>query len=703
MGSCYFNPDEVRTNLKPPPVVITGFMSNYPSQKKTDHSTNIFGKNICQTDSIHLKYIQNSFTIKYAALNYTSSHHNQYKYKLEGLDHDWRYVGNLPQATYTNLAGGKYMFQIMAANNDGLWNDKARTLFIIIDPPPWKTWWAVMIYILTTLGIIIAIYLYNIRKIELQHQLELKTRESENLRELDHAKSQFFANISHEFRTPLTLIMDPANQILQDPGISVKQEHLLTLILKNARRLLFLINQILDLAKLRNSKLVLKAEEVDLIPYLKPIIHAFSSRAEALSISFRILLPDHQIVIWIDKEKIEQALINLLSNAFKFCTKGEIRVEVREETNRVIIKVEDTGIGIPADEAEKIFDNYYQVERPYNENISGTGIGLYLVKEYVNLHKGSIELQSRENEGSTFAISLLKGKAHLKPEEIIAGPVSSGSGFEATERNHSTIKNGTSPHHEAYENMPTLLLVEDNPEMREYIVTSLSDQYKMIGAVNGSEGFEKTLEYYPDIVISDVMMPFMDGYTYCEKVKADIRTSHIPLILLTARDTDEDRIKGLTLGADDYMIKPFHLEELKLRIKYHLEQREKIRAKFLRDFKFKSEDEFIQNLKDEFLRKVISNIESHFKDDQFGVEKLSNLMGMSRKHLHHKIKILTQQTPNELIRNFRLRKAAYLLSENAGSVTAISYEVGFNNPSYFSKCFAEFHGKYPSEYKQVKD
>ena len=467
--------------------------------------------------------------------------------------------------------------------------------------------------------------------------------------------------------------------------------------------MLFLINQILDLAKLRNSKLVLKAEEVDLIPFLKPIIHSFSSRAEALSISFRILLPDHQIVIWIDKEKIEQALINLLSNAFKFCTKGEIMVEVREETNRVIIKVEDTGIGIPSDEAEKIFDNYYQVERPYNENVSGTGIGLYLVKEYVNLHKGSIELQSRENEGSTFAISLLKGMAHLKPEEILESPVSSGSGFEAPERNHSTIKNGTSPHHEAYENIPTLLLVEDNPEMREYIVTSLSDQYKMIVAVNGSEGFEKTLEYYPDIVISDVMMPFMDGYTYCEKVKADIRTSHIPVILLTARDTDNDRIRGLTLGADDYMIKPFHLEELKLRIKYHLEQREKIRAKFLRDFKFKSEDEFIQNLKDEFLRKVMSNIEAHFKDDQFGVEKLSKLMGMSRKHLHHKIKILTRQTPNELIRNFRLRKAAYLLSENSGSITAISYEVGFSNPSYFSKCFVEFHGQYPSEYKQTKD
>jgi DNA-binding response OmpR family regulator len=225
----------------------------------------------------------------------------------------------------------------------------------------------------------------------------------------------------------------------------------------------------------------------------------------------------------------------------------------------------------------------------------------------------------------------------------------------------------------------------------------------MIGAVNGSEGFEKTLEYYPDIVISDVMMPLMDGFTFCEKIKADLRTSHIPVILLTARDTDQDRIKGLTLGADDYLIKPFHLEELKLRIKYHLEQRAKIRAKFIRDFKFKSEDEFIQNLEDQFLRKVISNIEVHFKDDQFGVEKLSKLMGMSRKHLHHKIKVLTQQTPNELIRNFRLRKAAYLISENAGTVTEISYEVGFNNPSYFSKCFAEFHGKYPSEYNRIKD
>jgi signal transduction histidine kinase/ligand-binding sensor domain-containing protein/AraC-like DNA-binding protein len=702
-GIVQFNPYRVRTNLEKPPLVFTDFIINNRSKKRSKNKVHILGKNINYIENIHLKHNQNSFTIKYAALNFTSVHHNQYKYKLEGLDNDWQYAGNLSQATYTNLDGGNYIFYLMGSNNDGVWNEKARTLLISVEQPAWKTWWAIFTYVIMIIGIVTTIYYYNIRRMKLKNQLVIKTKESEGLQEIDKAKTHFFTNISHEFRTPLTLIIDPANQLLQDKQLGVKHERLINLIIKNAKRLLSLINQILDLAKLRGSKLLLRVEEVDFIDFIKPILNAFTSRAEALSIGYKIILPNKNIKLWIDKEKIEQTLINLLSNAFKFCQQGEIKVEVLEEKGKIIIIVEDTGIGIPASQIDKIFDNYFQADNPYTKDMAGTGIGLYLVKEYTNLHHGTIEVQSEENKGTIFTLSLLKGNEHLRPDQIIKEPTIPELEIIRDSGRKSVLEKETIDHTEIHEQKPTVLLIEDNPEMTKYISENLSDKYRIISATNGSEGFDKTLEHCPDIVISDVIMPLMDGYTYCETLKSNTRTSHIPLIMLTARNLDEDKIKGLTLGADDYLIKPFQLDELKLRIKYFLEQQEKIRKQFVRDFKLKSENEFILTLKDKFVQQVFSNIEKHFHDDQFGVEKLSDLMNMSRKHLHRKIKILTDQSPNELIRNFRLRKAKYLLSENSGTVTQVCYEVGFNNPSYFSKCFNEFFGENPSDFCKIRD
>jgi DNA-binding response OmpR family regulator len=354
------------------------------------------------------------------------------------------------------------------------------------------------------------------------------------------------------------------------------------------------------------------------------------------------------------------------------------------------------GIGIPADQVDRIFGKYYQVENTYTKDMAGTGIGLFLVREFVKLHHGSVEVESKEGTGSTFTVHLLKGRAHF-PSDLVVSE-SSSEKEEITELKENQRDPGKTGAF-LQGTLPTLLLIEDNPEMIQYLKNELSGTYTIHTGMNGEEGVQKTVELIPDLIISDVMMPLMDGYRFCEEVKRDPRTSHIPVILLTARNMHKDRITGLKSGADDYLEKPFHLDELLLRIRYHLDKRKDIQEEFLKKFRINAETEFAISVKDQFLKDVFSRIEEHLSDDQFGVEKLSELMGMSRKHINYKIKSLTDQAPNELIRNFRLRRAAYLLSEKGVSVTEACYSVGFNNISYFSKCFTEFYGNRPSDYR----
>jgi len=695
-GIVYFRPDEVRLNSEVPAMVITGFQLNVKARRDSPEDNHELFARISQQEEIRLKYWQNSFTIKYASLNYTSPQHNQYRYILSGLEDHWNEVGNRSQAIYTDLRGGHYIFQVMGSNNDGLWNKTTISIPVRIDPPPWFSWWAISLYACLVLWAVMFVYLYNVRRIRLQHQFELKSKESESLQEIDRAKSRFFTSISHEFRTPLTLILDPAEQLLKDEDANPRHLRFTNLIIKNAQRLLFLINQILDLAKLNSSQIKLKLEETDLGHFLRPVAQSFRSMAESLGLGFLILMPDQPVWVWIDKARIEQVVINLISNAFKFSTSGEIILEITEEIDTVYIRVKDCGMGIPEDQIEHIFDNFYQVENPSTKDMAGTGVGLYLVKQLVQLHHGLVEVSSELDKGSTFTVCLLKGKDHFLPEQVFSGSQ------PQIRANSPDLETALSAKMSVKETpgifRPKLLILEDNPDMAQYLEEVLSEVYLVIKAKHGEEGFRHALEMNPDVVISDVMMPVMDGYAFCEKMKKDSRTSHIPIILLTAKTMHKDKINGLQLGADDYLQKPFHLDELKLRIRYHIEIREKIQEEFLRNFKINTETELAVSVNDKLLQTVFSHIEEHLHDDQFGVEKLSKLAGMSRKHLNNKIKSLTNQTSNELIRNFRLRKAAFLLSEKGISVSQACYQSGFNNLSYFSKCFADFYGKRPSEY-----
>jgi signal transduction histidine kinase/ligand-binding sensor domain-containing protein/AraC-like DNA-binding protein/AmiR/NasT family two-component response regulator len=696
-GIIYFNPIQIKLNESSPSVVFTDFII-YKSVSD-NHQDYLYSIN--HIDHLHgiirLNYRQNSFTIRFAALNYTSPLYNQYKFKMKGLDDEWHFSGNQSHATFTNLSGGKYIFSVKGSNNDGIWNDDPQELVIVIGHPPWKSPFAYILYVVLLTSALSAIYYHNLRKIRLQHQLTFKEKEAETLRQIDNAKTRFFTNISHEFRTPLTLILDPANRLLNEKDIDPSHKKLLKLILNNAGRLLFLITQILDLAKIKSGKLSLKVEKTDIVKFLNPILHSFSSKAEASNLTYKILIPSNELFIWIDREKIEKTVINLLSNAFKFCPKGTITVEVKEENDQISIKIRDTGIGIARDQIENIFAEYYQAENHLVQSTAGTGIGLALVKEYIDMHHANLKVESEEFSGTTFTIHLRKGKSHFQPFEIIPETIiCPGNNIPG---NFHLNKGNNSIKPDAFQKKPVVLLIEDNVEMKNYIKDALDEKYLLFLADNGLEGFEIILNQHPEVVISDVMMPVMDGFAFCKKAKEDERTSHIPIILLTARNEHEDKIKGLCLGADDYIKKPFKLDELVLRINYHLEISKKIKDKFLRDFKFKTEDEFSKLLKDEFLQKVLNLMEKHFQDDQFGVEKLSELMGMGRKHIYRKIKALTNQNPNELIRNFRLRKAAVLLSESRANVSQVCFEVGFNNLSYFSRCFYEFYGKHPSEWR----
>jgi len=697
MGIVQFSPEEIRLNTEVPQVVLTGFQVNSSKAQNTYGESRNYYQEIRRQGEIHLKYWQNAFTLRFASLNYTSPQHNLYQYRMLGLEEQWNRVGNRSYASYTDLAGGNYIFEVMGSNNDGVWNLEARSFIIHIDPAPSRSWWAFSLYALLLLSLILSIYFYRIRRIRLQYQLEVKTTETESLQEIDQAKSKFFANVSHEFRTPLTLILDPAEQLLREEGLNPRQKEYINLILKNSRQLLSLTNQILDLTKLSTSQIKLRVEEVDLSLFIAPISHAFKSKAEALEMDYTISLPDRPLKLWIDKEKTEQIIVNLLGNAFKFCPPGgKIALRITEETETVSVLIEDSGIGIPADQVDHIFEKYYQVDSPYTRDMAGTGIGLFLVRELVNLHHGHVDVKSEAGKGSTFSVHFLRGHSHFKADQLKGEPGStkkdplrSGEMIPAPKQERNPIPDPQ---------LPSLLIIEDNHEMAQYLTKILSDEYTMHTVMNGVEGFQSTLDINPDLVISDVMMPLMDGYHYCHKVKHDVRTSHIPVILLTAKNMHRDKIAGFESGADDFLQKPFHTDELKLRIRYHLENRKKSQEEFLKKFRINAETDFALSVKEQFLQKIFSLNEAHLSDDQFGVEKLSELMGMSRKHLSHKIKSLTNQTPTELIRNFRLRKAGYLLSEQGVSVSEACYAAGFNSPSYFSKCFADFFGKRPSEY-----
>lgn len=570
-----------------------------------------------------------------------------------------------------------------------------------------------------------------IKNMELQRKAFQERKESEKLQELDKLKTNFFTNISHEFRTPLTLILGQAKQILNQSEQNKFKERI-EIIYQNGKKLKNLTDQVLDLSRIEAGQMKLKAAPYNIIKFIQQIISLFESFAEIKNITLSFYPREQELILYFDREKMDKILSNLLSNALKFTPKGgkvDIEAGIRRHQSSLPHKFEnerkcaeiiisDNGIGISGKELNKIFERFYQAEDSFENEYGGTGIGLSLTKELVELHKGKISAESRPKRGSTFTLWFPLGKEHLLPDEIRDENMIEEDEYFMGESISSELvsKSLVSNNREfAYqkgskkfdpENLtanksdkPLLLVIEDNKDLRKFISDILAKYYSITEAVNGKEGLDKSFKKIPDIIISDIMMPEIDGIQLCKELKSDPRTSHIPLILLTAKSTTSDKLEGLEIGADDYITKPFDELELKVRIRNLLEQRQRIHSHFQKNGFIINEAD-ITSLDQKFLRTTLEIIEAHLSDSEFSVKILADNLAVSRSLLHKKLISLVGESPTDLIKRLRINKAAKLIEQKWGNVSEIAFEVGFSNPSYFARCFQKQFGFNPSEYHQ---
>jgi len=696
-GFIMFHPDSIKDDPVPPQVVISNVsLFNRPGEKLIGDGF------ISELDEVELSYDQNDLRFDYVGLHFSESEKNQYKYMLENFDDDWVDAGTQRNATYTNLDAGEYIFRVTASNSDGVWNKEGASIKIIIPPPFWATWWAYSLYVLFGLGLLYSVRRYELNRTLLKSQHKLDEVRLQEREETDKMKSRFFANISHEFRTPLTLMLGPAKDVIE----KTKEPHTkknVGIIKRNAGRLYGLVNQLLDLSKLEAGKMTLETREQNIIPLLKGLVLSFTSMAERKKITLRFNTIEENLNVYIDKEKVEKIIINLLSNAFKFTPEGGcIDFTVEKMIKEAEIRITDNGIGIPKDRIDKIFDRFFQVDGSQTRESEGTGIGLALTKELVELHKGKIKVESKEGEGTTLTVQIPLGKEHLRPEEICEAEKEG----QEEKQNELNFTEDIIPEPESRKektdidllidtDKPLLLITEDNSDVRKYIIGHLEDDYRIQEAVDGEDGLEQALNHIPDLIISDVMMPKMDGFKLCNKLKTDEKTSHIPIIMLTAKATSEDKIEGYETGADDYIMKPFDATELKARIKNLIEIRKKLQEKFSsEDFAIPKE---LSSIDERFLNKVLKVINEHISEEDFSIELLSKESAMSKEQIYKKLKALTGKSPSLFLRSIRLVRAKKMIKENKSTISEISYLVGFSSPAYFTKCFKEEFGNSPSD------
>jgi signal transduction histidine kinase/DNA-binding response OmpR family regulator/predicted GH43/DUF377 family glycosyl hydrolase len=598
----------------------------------------------------------------------------------------------------------------IASMGEPFWYDSF-TLRIV--PPWWKTQWALGVFALLLALTLFAVYRFQLSRIRLKSELKMKSFEAEKLRELDETKSRFFANISHEFRTPLTLIEGPLKQLKSDGSVQNAQVQY-DMMLRNTERLERLVNQLLDLSRIDAGQLKLHAQCVDICQIIRGIAAAFESLAAHKGINYTVRVSRDRAMGWIDQDAVEKIVGNLLSNAFKFTPTGgtvEVRVDLTPHSSPspksgeggkggevIRVVVTDSGIGIPTDQVDKVFDRFYQVDSSRTREHTGSGIGLSLTKELVELHHGEITVQSEVGCGSVFSVVLPLGKEQWKPDEILESKQKeplTASGQLPSEDNPPIST--ASALDEAGNHRPLLLIVEDNTDMRVYIRGHLGAEYRVLEAANGTIGLEEAIESVPDLVISDVMMPKMDGYELCRALKNDERTSHIPIILLTAKAATENKLEGLETGADDYLLKPFEPKELQVRIKNLIDIRRRLRERFKVSVPLKPGEIAVTSMDDAFLKKVMAAVEQHMGQEQFHTDELAREVGLSRVQLHRKLTALTSQSPGEFVRYLRLHRAMDLLTKDAATVSEIAYRVGFSDPSSFAKAFHKQFGKAPSE------
>lgn len=716
-GVDYFNPLDIKLNKNVPSLYLTEFKlfneSVIPNQEKSPLT-----KVISKTDSLTLNSKQSVFTIEYSSINYTRPEKNEYAYYLEGYETSWNYVGKKRSATYTNLDPGDYVFKLKAANNDGIWNESPLHLKITILPPWWKTVWAILSYILLFL---LGIYLLNKVTQNRIKDKQLVANERNNRlleKELNEKKLQFFTNISHEFRTPLSLIVSPLEDIIKNESSNlperIKQKHYT--IHKNTNRLNRLITELLDFRKLDLKKVRIKVRELNLVSFTKDVASHFKEEAFIKNIHLSIDTDVQDIEVWADERMLEKIIFNILSNAFKITPEGgAISIDVsskedlvnlplandKEKIKAVEIAISDTGPGLKKAQVAKIFERFYQVDNLNNTYYGGTGIGLEVVQNFVKLHKGNVKVESEIGKGTTFTVVLPAEKKYFNEDEILTETVAETAEKKSFVPPTATEEAQKDPEEVGNTNPRTLLIVEDNTELRNYLKNELKGQYKILLAKNGKEGLQSAKEFLPDIIMTDVIMPEMDGFMFCKHIKSDIKTSHIPLLMLTAKTQIENRMQGIENGADAYMVKPFDMSLLKLRLSQLITSRQLIFNKY---FSVISEvdNSNATSIDKEFIEKVLSYINESIGDPNLNVESLASQLNLSRSQFYRKIKALTNQTANEFIRNIRLLRAKQIIEMGNNNISEVCYKVGFSSPSYFTKCFKSYFGILPKEIESSK-
>ncbi len=719
-GSGYyaFFPEQLKQNTIAPDVHITGFRLG--DQLVLPGKGSPLSEHISQVEEIRLPYNENVFSFEFACIHFSSPEDNQHLFMLENADNDWRKAGEEKTAYYSMIPPGNYVFRVKASNSDGVWAEKS--IAILILPPWWGTWWAYLSYIIILSGSIYTFYNFQLRQ-------RLQQAEALRLKELDTVKTKLFTNITHEFRTPLTVILGVANQVLENPNEHLKKG--LKMIMRNGQNLLMLVNQMLDLSKLESGKLSLQNHHADVISFLGYLVDSFHSLAESKGVQIHFISVKDQLNMDFDEVRLQQIVSNIISNAIKFTPKGgNVYVSTDSKNDSFILKIKDTGIGISEEDLPYIFDRFFQADDSHTRHGEGTGIGLALTHELVKLMKGSIAVKSKKGQGSEFEVVL--------PFRIVSDSETTNEvPFVSIDTNQEYLV----PIDEVYQSSlitpvhvlkdsAHVLIADDNEDVLAFVASCLENEFAVEVAKNGQECEEMAFSSTPDLIVMDVMMPFKDGFEVCKTLKTDERTSHIPIILLTAKADLESKLQGLEQGADDYLTKPFHKKELLLRIKNLLDLRRQLQQFYRTALESSLSATSLQNpnsstlnseingskslhsgnlnpsipvassLENAFVIKVRKTIEAHMEEPDFDVEKLCRSLALSHSQVHRKLTALTGLSATHFIRYVRLIKAKEMILKSGFSITAIAYDCGFNDPGYFGRIFKKEFGISPQVWRE---
>lgn len=706
-GLVAFYPDSISDNMVTPVAYFTDLRLNNQSVAIGAEGSPL-EKHISLTTEINLPYSQRSFAIDFAAINYSQSSGNRYCYKLEGFDDDWNCTGSDNRGTYTNIDPGKYVFLVVATNSDGISSKVPARIDIIIHQAPWKTWWAILLYLALISSLIAFLLRLRIERIKIKNQLNYERLARENEHALIESKTQFFTNISHEFRTPLSLITMPLENLMAMSDLPVDVKERLGTIRTSAEKMTRLVNELMDFNKLENAKLELHIQEGELVGFISEVASIFHDVAIKKKIHFGIHAMVHSLCGWFDKDKMEKILFNIISNAFKFTPdSGQINIIInvknpsadddQNQTRYLDLVIVDNGIGISAEELPFIFDKFYQAKSGLGVSNPGTGIGLSLTKGLVELHRGTIKVESTPGRETKFAIQLPIDRQAYDDNGVYESSGYITTAGKAAPRELDPLEVAGS-HEEEIHDKAVILLAEDNDELRNYLSLELRNQFIVLEAKDGKEALEIAFEKSPDLIVSDIIMPLTTGVELCNEIKTNLKTSHIPFILLTAKASVDDQIAGIASGADVYVTKPFSMRFLVAQVNQIIESRKALYARFSQDVYLLPGKATTNALDQAFLQKVIDYIIDNIQSPQLGVDSIADLCHLGRMQTYRKIKALTGKSVVEFIRMVRIKQALKLIETHKYTLSEVAYLSGFNSSSYFTRVFREEYGKTPSEY-----